>query len=135
MGFDTAYVDIQHDKRFTGESSYSLAKLITLAVNRIISQSNRPLYFFIKFGFLIAFLSIFYGIILIGKYLMYGTPVQGWTSVMVSIYFIGGLLFANLGIVGIYIGKIFDETKNRPLYIIKKTTLDDTKESILHADV
>jgi dolichol-phosphate mannosyltransferase len=52
---------------------------------------------------------------------MQGTPVEGWTSVMVSIYFIGGLLFANMGMLGLYIGKIFNETKDRPIYIIDKT--------------
>jgi len=54
------------------------------------------------------------------KYFITDEVAPGWTSVMVSIYFIGGLLFANLGVIGLYIGKIFDETKERPLYIIKE---------------
>jgi dolichol-phosphate mannosyltransferase len=92
-----------------------------MAIDNIVSQSNKPLRLSITFGFLIAFGSFLFALYLIGRYITSGVPVAGWTSVMVSIYFIGGLLFANLGFLGLYIGKIFDETKNRPLYIIKKT--------------
>ena len=72
----------------------------------------------IKFGSGLASFSALYALYIIIKYFMTDEIVPGWTSVMVSIYFIGGLLFANLGLIGLYIGKIFDETKNRPLYVI-----------------
>jgi dolichol-phosphate mannosyltransferase len=58
------------------------------------------------------------------KYFVFGVEIVGWTSVMVSIYFIGGLIFVNLGLVGLYIGKIFNETKSRPLYLIDEVTWD-----------
>ena len=61
---------------------------------------------------------------MVRRYFFFSIPVEGWTSVMVSIYFIGGLLFANMGVLGLYIGKIFDETKARPVYIIQETTFD-----------
>ena len=127
IGFKTAEINIKHAKRTIGESSYNLKRLISLAIDSIISQSNKPLRLSIKFGFLLTLLSFLYGTWLILKYFIWGVPVQGWTTVVVSIYFIGGLLFANLGILGMYIGKIFNETKNRPLYIIKDITWNEEK--------
>lgn len=121
VGFKRTNVNVEHAKREEGKSSYTLKKLIDLAIDSIVSQSNKPLRLSIKFGFIISVLSLLYAIFLITRYIIQGTPVEGWTSVMVSIYFIGGLLFANMGILGLYIGKIFDETKNRPLYIIEQT--------------
>ena len=119
LGFNVAQIDIDHAQREDGKSAYTLKKLINFAIDSIVSQSNKPLRLSIKLGFIISFSSIMYTFYLIFRYFIQGVPVEGWTSVMVSIYFIGGLLFANLGFVGLYIGKIFDETKERPLYIIK----------------
>ena len=124
VGFKKAYIDIEHSKRDQGKSSYTLQKLINLAIDSIVSQSNKPLKLSIKFGFSISLLSIIYALWLIVRYFIFSIPVEGWTSVMVSIYFIGGLLFANMGVLGLYIGKIFDETKDRPLYIVQETTFD-----------
>ncbi len=122
LGFKKAYVDIEHAQRLSGKSSYTLNKMINLAIDSIISQSNKPLKLSIKFGFLLSFSSLSFALWLVVRYLVYSVPVPGWTSVMVSMYFIGGLLFANMGVLGLYIGKTFDETKNRPLYIIKEKT-------------
>ena len=121
LGFKSTQIQINHAARDEGKSSYTFRKLINMAIDNIVSQSNKPLRLSITFGFLIAFGSFLFALYLIGRYITSGVPVAGWTSVMVSIYFIGGLLFANLGFLGLYIGKIFDETKNRPLYIIKET--------------
>lgn len=118
LGFKRAYVPVEHAKREKGQSSYNFKRLIRLATDNIVSQSNKPLKMSIKFGFTLSFVSALYAIYLVIKYFLTDQIVPGWTSVMVSIYFIGGLLFANLGIIGLYIGKIFDETKNRPVYII-----------------
>lgn len=124
VGFKRTEINIDHSSRDEGKSSYTLSKLINLAIDSIVSQSNKPLKLSIKFGFVVSFLSLIYGVLLIVRYLISGVPVEGWTSVMVSIYFIGGLLFANMGILGLYIGKIFDETKNRPIYIVQETTFE-----------
>ena len=121
VGFKRININVEHAKREEGKSAYTLKKLIDLAIDSIISQSNKPLRLSIKFGFILSVLSLLYTMFLITRYFIQGTPVEGWTSVMVSIYFIGGLLFANMGMLGLYIGKIFDETKGRPIYIIKKT--------------
>ena len=125
VGFKKAYINIKHSKRDQGKSSYTLQKLINLAIDSIVSQSNKPLKLSIKFGFSISLLSIIYALWLIVRYFIFSIPVEGWTSVMVSIYFIGGLLFANMGILGLYVGKIFDETKDRPLYLIQDTTFNE----------
>ena len=122
VGFKRTEINIEHSSRDEGKSSYTITKLINLAIDSIVSQSNKPLKLSIKFGFIIAFLSLLYGTWLVFRYFVFSVPVEGWTSVMVSIYFIGGLLFANMGILGLYIGKIFDETKNRPIYIVQETT-------------
>lgn len=122
IGFKRIEVDVEHASRAEGKSAYTFAKLITLAIDGIISQSNKPLKLSIKFGFFLSFLSFLYALYLVIRYVFFSIPVEGWTSVMVSIYFIGGLLFANMGILGLYLGKTFDETKNRPIYIIKETT-------------
>ena len=118
LGFKRTYIEIEHAKREIGESSYNFKRLIELAMDNIVSQSNKLLKMSIKFGFGLASFSALYALYLVIKYFMTDEMVPGWTSVMVSIYFIGGLLFANLGLIGLYIGKIFDETKNRPLYVI-----------------
>jgi len=129
LGFKRADIDIVHSKRAEGKSSYTLNKLLNLAIDGIVSQSNKPLKLSIKFGFLLSFMTIVYALWLVFRHTVYGITVEGWTSVMVSIYFIAGLLFLNMGFLGLYIGKIFDETKSRPLYIVSETTTNITKET------
>lgn len=122
MGYKTGTVHVVHNARQEGRSSYNIKKLISLATDAIISQSNKPLRLSIQLGFLLALGSLLYGIYLFARYFFLAEPVQGWTSVMVSLYFIGGLIFFNFGILGIYLGKVFNETKARPLYLIRETT-------------
>ncbi len=129
MGFKTGTVQVEHNSRKQGETSYNFKKLITLATDAIISQSNKPLRLSIQFGFLVSLVSFLYGIYLFGRYFFLAEPVQGWTSVMVSIYFIGGLIFFNFGVLGLYLGKVFNETKARPLYLIRETTEDTDERS------
>ncbi len=124
VGYKKIEIDIEHAKRPEGKSSYTLYKMINLAIDSIVSQSNKPLRLAIKFGFLLSLLSFLYGAWLIVRYYVFSISAEGWTSVMVSIYFIGGLMFANMGMLGLYIGKIFDETKGRPIYLVQETTFD-----------
>ena len=118
VGYNSTSIVVEHANRESGESSYSLAKLISLAFNTIISFSNKPLKIFVKFGLFMSFLSV-----LVGSYYLYEaltnkTVVLGYTSVIVSIWFLSGVIITTIGITGIYIGKIFDQTKNRPDFII-----------------
>lgn len=125
MGYKTVNIPVEHHSRKEGKSSYSIRKLINLGTDAIISQSNKPLRLSIQIGFLMSLVSFIYAMYLFFRYFFLDETVQGWTSVMVSIFFIGGLIFFNLGILGLYIGKIFNETKGRPLYLIRETT-DET---------
>ncbi|WDP90805.1 MAG: glycosyltransferase family 2 protein [Desulfobacter sp.] len=120
LGFKTAYLDIDHAERFAGKTSYSFFKLRNLAIDNIIAQSNKPLKISIKLGFSLSFLSILYALYLVVRYFIYTVPVAGWTSTIVSIYFLSGLILANMGILGLYLGKVFNETKKRPLYVISE---------------
>jgi len=118
LGYPTSKVTVQHATRFEGESSYNLFKLIKLAAGALISFSEKPLKLSILLGALISAGGFIYGILILCRKIMLGIPVEGWTSIIVSLYFLSGLILLNLGIVGLYIGRIFVETKNRPIYVI-----------------
>ncbi|WP_150769520.1 glycosyltransferase family 2 protein [Pseudomonas fluorescens] len=122
LGFSTAGVEVEHSERMEGKSSYTFSKLWNLAMETIMAYSDKPLRLAVRLGFTMAFLSFFYGAYLIGTTLLHGAEVPGWTSLMVSMFFIGGVIISIQGVVGIYIGKTFDETKKRPLYIVGRRT-------------
>ena len=119
LGFTHTYVEIEHDKRFEGKSSYTLKKLIMHSVNGIISQTNRLLTISIFTGMsfsIIGFLLIIYIVYL--RFTHGFSP--GWASLAVLIIFNTGLILMSTGIIGAYIGKIFLQTKNRPHFIVDK---------------
>ena len=118
VGFNSVAIEIEHAKRESGSSSYSFKKLVSLAFNTIISFSNKPLKLFVKFGMILSFFSIVFGVVTIVKFYNGTIKVLGYTSLMVSIWFLSGVIITVIGITGIYIGKIFDQTKNRPDFII-----------------
>ena len=122
MGFPTANVNVQHATRYEGRSTYNFKKLRKLALDAIIAYSDKPLKLSIKFGFFMSFLSVLFGCYIIFKKILYGFPIVGWASLIVSLYFIGGMIISILGVIGIYLGKTFDETKKRPLYVVRRTT-------------
>ena len=124
VGFNRTELDIEHAARPYGKSSYSFQRLIKLAISSLVAHSNKLLYLSILLGFIFSISSVFYALWLIFKYFTASAVVAGWTSVMVSIYFTTGLIFGSIGIVGLYIGKIFDEVKGRPIYIIDSTTFE-----------
>ncbi|MGL5095022.1 MAG: hypothetical protein ACRDD1_05515, partial [Planctomycetia bacterium] len=100
-------------------TTYTFRKALRLAVDGIVAHSNKPLRLSIQVGFLFAAGALAFAVWIIAKYLIFGVKVEGWTSTIVSIYFVGGLLLWNLGIVGLYLGKVFDEVKARPLYVVR----------------
>ncbi len=118
VGFKTTAISVQHAKRESGASSYSLSKLISLAFNSIISFSNKPLKIMVKFGLIISFISICIGSYYLYQDITHQIGVVGYTSIIVSIWFLSGIIITTIGIAGIYIGKIFDQTKSRPVFII-----------------
>ena len=121
-GYPTATLDVQHDGRHDGQSTYTLAKLWLLASQTIIAYSDKPLRLAIRVGFFISVLAFCYGLFILIHALLYGSTIVGWASLIVSIYFMGGIIIAILGMLGIYLGKTYDETKKRPLYIVMHAT-------------
>ena len=120
VGFTTATIDIEHDTRIEGKTSYNLRKLFSLAIDVIVSYSNKPLKLFINSGFIISAISTLFALGLVIRYFIYDKQVQGWTSVMVSLFFLSGINLLGIGILGVYIGRIFNQVKGRPLYIVEK---------------
>jgi glycosyltransferase involved in cell wall biosynthesis len=122
MGFPTASIEANHAERLSGKSSYTFSKLVQLAFETIIAYSDKPLRITVKLGLLISLVAFGFGIYFVVENLMYGQPVAGWSSLIVSLYFLSGVIISTLGIIGIYLGKVFDEVKRRPLYIIADRT-------------
>ncbi len=127
-GYKRTEIDIVHAERETGQSSYSFPKLINLAIESIVAHSNKPLQLSVKLGFSLSFLSFLYAFWLTIRYFLWDYHVEGWTSLIVSVYFLAGLIIGSIGMTGLYIGKIFDEVKQRPLYLISETTFEKGKE-------
>lgn len=121
LGFDSASIDVEHASRHSGKSSYTFRKRWELAVNSALAYSDKPLRFIVKLGFCISLISFAFGVYVIIKAMHNHVSVAGWSSLIVSLYFLAGIIIGLLGIIGIYLGKTFDETKKRPLYVIKNT--------------
>lgn len=120
VGYNSTSIIVEHAERLEGDTSYSFSKLISLAFNTIISFSNKPLKLFVKFGLIISTFSFLVGIYNIYLALTNQIEVLGYSSIIVSIWFLSGVLITTIGVTGIYVGKIFDQTKGRPSYIIDK---------------
>ena len=123
IGFKTDVVYYERAERFAGTSKYPLKKMLNFAWDGITSFSVKPLRFICVLGFLILFISI---IIMIYAFIrkVTGNNVEGWTFITISIWFLGGLQMLSLGIMGEYIGKVYNETKQRPRYIIEDNLLE-----------
>ncbi|MEW9571378.1 glycosyltransferase [Rhodanobacter sp. Si-c] len=119
-GFRTARISVDHGERKHGESSYSLGKLLRLAMDIILSYSEKPLRLVAKSGLLFSMLSFVFVAISIFRYAHGDVAVAGYTSIMASIWLVGGMTIFSLGIVGIYVGRIFHDIKKRPYYVVDK---------------
>ena len=119
VGYSYDTVFYERGERFAGESKYPFRKMLAFAIEGITSLSTRPIRMITSLGFLIFFISIIMLVYSIVRYFM-GATIVGWTTLMVSLWAIGGLILLSLGIVGEYIGKIYLETKRRPRFIIEK---------------
>jgi dolichol-phosphate mannosyltransferase len=118
LGFKDTRIPIEHDKRGEGKSSYTLRKLFTHAFNILISNTNKPLRLMVQFGFFFSLVSMILVIYNIVAKLTGIIQVPGYTSTVFSIWFVGGLIMMQLGVVGIYIGRIFDQVKGRPIFVV-----------------
>jgi glycosyltransferase involved in cell wall biosynthesis len=124
VGFKKTIVQIEHSPRINGKSSYTFLKLLRLALNIMLAFSEKPLRLTVKFGLFISLISFLFGLFTLYKYCVGDIKIIGWTSLVISIWFLSGLIIFLIGIVGIYVGKAFEQAKKRPLYIIKETIND-----------
>jgi glycosyltransferase involved in cell wall biosynthesis len=122
VGFHSTAIEVVHAEREEGITSYTFSKLISLAFNTIISFSNKPLKIFVKFGISISILSFIMGIYNLYLALTNQIEVLGYSSLIISIWFLSGVIITIVGVTGIYIGKIFDQAKGRESFIIDKIT-------------
>lgn len=130
LGYKQAAIEIEGDERFEGKSSYNLKRKITMAMQFITTQSNKPLVFAIWLGLLSAGFSFVMLIIQLIKYFVSGNVPVGWTSQIIATYFLGGIILISIGVIGVYVGNIFNEVKNRPLYVVRtELNFKHSKES------
>ena len=127
IGLQHTTVDDVISERFAGQSKYTLGKMLNLAMNGITAFSVKPLYAIFNIGLLFLIIAF-----CIGVYVTYalitGAAVQGWASLMLSVWLVGGFVLVSMGIMGAYIGRIYTEVKRRPLYHVQEI-LDDTNRS------
>ena len=124
IGFPTTTVHVHSGVRLQGETKYSFLRQINLAISFILSFSTKPLRIISITGFILAMLSFIYLISIILQKIIYDVDPYGWPTLVVLITFFGGIQLLALGIIGEYIGRIFMETKNRPLYTIEERVGD-----------
>lgn len=121
LGFRTAIIDVFHSERAEGKSSYTWARMFKLAFDVIISNSNKPLRVAVGLGFTMSAISFVLALYNVLARLIGFISFPGYTTTIFSIWFVGGLLLLVLGIIGLYIGKIFDQVKGRPMYVVQNT--------------
>lgn len=128
VGFKSSSVYYDRKERMAGESHYPLSKMLSLAFNGITSLSVRPLKMITGLGFFISMVSLLAVLVTVIIKLV-GYTVQGWTSLLCVIFLLGGIQIFCLGVIGEYIGKMYEETKARPRYIVEEDTLQETSET------
>lgn len=124
VGFRIGYHPVVKDARLEGSSGYTWAKLFALAFYTVMAFSNKPLRMAVRLGTYITLLSLALAAFYLVRYLVGGISVSGFTTIVISLWLIAGMLIALIGIVGIYVGNVFDKVKGRPVFIIRETLND-----------
>ncbi|MWV26690.1 glycosyltransferase family 2 protein [Aurantiacibacter rhizosphaerae] len=122
VGFQTAEVPFVREERAAGESKYPLRAMIKLAVNGLLGFSDVPLRLALWFGMIISMLALLFGVYILISWFFGGEVVEGWTSTVLIVTMLGGLQLLMIGVVGLYIGRIHNEVKRRPLYFVDPDT-------------
>lgn len=125
VGFKQTYINYDRDERQGGKSGYSIPKMTRFALDGITSFSDFPLKFATYLGFFVSIIAFIMMLWALYQRLIVKEYVQGWTSLILSVLFIGGIQLISIGIIGEYIGRIGSNIRNRPLYIINETNIDD----------
>lgn len=121
VGFRKTSLDVQHQERHSGKSGYNFSRMFKLALDVMLAYSDKPIRIVIKTGFVISLFSLILGLYYLFLNFTNQIVIPGYTSIIISIWFLGGLIILILGIIGLYIGKTFEGVKNRPIYIIEKS--------------
>ncbi len=122
VGYRTEFLPYTPRPRASGRSHFSLGRLLHLAFNGVTAFSNLPLRIWSSLGGVVAFCALAYGGWLVIEHLLYGHPIPGWPTVVVGLMFFSGVQLLSIGIMGEYIGRIFDEVKQRPVYLVALDT-------------
>lgn len=130
IGYKTAMVEYARTRRTAGESKYPLRKMIAFAFEGITSFSAKPITLILGLGFIIVILTLAAMIYALVAHFA-GTTVPGWTSLMLSIWFLGGVQLISVGLIGKYVGKIYIESKQRPRYNVEKSHLEENEDQNL----
>ena len=125
IGFKQITIEYERDPRLAGETKFNFWKLWNFSLEGITSFTTLPLRMASYMGFFIAALSFIYGIFILSKALIFGDPVQGFPTLFVAVSFLGGVQLVFLGVIGEYLGRIFNETKDRPLYFTNDVYISD----------
>ena len=120
VGFKTTSIEVEHSERTIGKTSYSFKKLMKLALDIVLSYSDKPLRLTMNIGLTISLVSVIFAIYYIYEFFKGQINVSGWTSIIISIWFSFGIIIFVLGVIGLYVGKTFDRVKQRPVYIIRE---------------
>ena len=123
VGFSQSTLAVEQDRRFSGPSSYTFAKLVKLGVNVIVGFSDKPLKLVMVAGFAMALLSFGMALFILVSHLMGVLTVEGWASIALSLWFLAGCLLFALGLTGLYVGRILVEVKGRPSFIIDRVLI------------
>jgi dolichol-phosphate mannosyltransferase len=119
LGFNVSYLEYDAPKRLAGETKYSFSKMLNFALTGTVSFSSKPLQIPIILGIVSVILGLIYALFILIQFINGGT-IEGWASTVILILFLGGAQMLSLGIVGIYVAKVYEETKQRPIFIVKE---------------
>lgn len=120
VGFRKVYCAVKHDERKIGGSSYSFIKLLKLSIDTIMGFSEKPLRLFVTIGVLLTVGSFALALVYFAFAVSKRFAISGFASIMISIWFVAGVMMTMLGIIGAYLGKVFNQSKNRPIFIVAK---------------
>lgn len=126
VGFRTASVDYHREPRYAGKTKWNYWRLWNFAVEGITSFSQVPLQLAAHLGLIVSALAFLYAVYLVIGTLVYGNPVKGYPSMMATLLFLGGVQLIALGVIGEYLGRIYEETKGRPVYLVRGTPQNST---------
>jgi len=123
LGFRQAYVEVEHAERHSGESSYSVWGLVRHGLTIALTYSDKPLHVSIYLGLVLSLVSFAVGGLVVIWYFTskVGQMALGWSSLVVSLLFLGGLILMSLGVIGLYLGRVFEQVKHRPIFLVQKT--------------